>query len=95
MPKYLIEVPHAEEEQACAEVVKVFLLTGSHFLAQAEWGCMDGVHSAWFIVETDNKEEARTIVPPAFREQARIVGLNQFSMEQIDGIMARHRHAAD
>jgi hypothetical protein len=94
MQKYLIEVPHSEEELACAEVVKVFLSTGSHFLAQAEWGCMDGVHSAWFIVETDSKAEARTIVPPAFREQARIVGLNQFSMEQIDGIMARHRHAA-
>ena len=95
MMKFLIEVPHEEEELACARVVKVFLSTGSHFLAQADWGCMDGVHSAWIAVEADTKNEARNIVPPAFRDQARIVGLNRFSMEQIDSIMKKHRPAAD
>ncbi len=95
MAKFLIEVPHSEQEQACVEVVRVFLSTGSHFLAQAEWGCLDGVHSAWFFVETETRDEARLIVPPAFREQAKIVGLNRFSMAQIAPIMARHRHAAD
>jgi hypothetical protein len=95
MAKFLIEVSHEAEELACARVVKVFLSTGSHFLAQADWGCLDGVHSAWFVVETDTREEARTIVPPAFRDQATIVGLNRFTMEQIDNIMKQHRRAAD
>lgn len=39
----------------------------------------------------DSKEEARRILPPAFRPQARIVGLNKFSMEQIGEILAHHR----
>ena len=95
MAKFLIEVPHEAEELACARVVKVFLSTGSHFLSQADWGCVDGVHSAWFVVDTDTRDEARRIVPPAFRDQAKIVGLNRFTMEQIDSILKQHRRAAD
>ena len=89
MPQFLIEVPHPEETLACAKIVKVFLSSGSHFLTHANWGCMDGVHSAWMIVEADNKEEARMVVPPLLRPQAKIVGLNKFSLEQIDGMLAQ------
>jgi hypothetical protein len=41
---------------------------------------MDGVHSAWLVVEAANKEEARMVVPPLFRSQAKIVGLNKFNL---------------
>jgi hypothetical protein len=91
MARFLIEVPHEEETVACARVVEIFLKTGSHFLTHTDWGCMDGEHKAWLVVEVDNKEDARRILPPAFRSQARIVGLNKFSLEQIDEILARHR----
>ena len=91
MPKFLIEVPHEEEVVACAKVVQVFLASGSHFLTHAEWGCLDGDHRAWIIVDVDNRDEARMILPPAFRPQARIVGLNRFSMEEIDQILSSHR----
>jgi len=30
---------------------------------------MDGEHKAWLIVEVDTKEDARRILPPAFRSQ--------------------------
>ena len=52
---------------------------------------MDGDHRAWLIVEVDSKEDARRILPPAFRSQARIVGLNKFSMEQIEEILLYHQ----
>jgi hypothetical protein len=91
MARYLIEVPHDPEVQACARVVQVFLATGSHLLTHADWGCLDGQHSAWLIVETDNKEEARFVVPPAFRTDAKITGLNNFTMEQIDSILSHHK----
>lgn len=90
MPKFLIEVPHEAEMLACARVVQVFLNTGSHFLTHADWGCMDGEHKAWIIVDVDSKEEARCILPPAFRSQAKIVGLNQFSIDQINDILDHH-----
>jgi hypothetical protein len=47
---------------------------------------MDGEHSAWLIVEAESKEEARYLVPPAFRASATVIALNKFSMEQIDNI---------
>ncbi len=90
MPKYLIEVPHEEEIVACAKVIKVFLATGSHFLANAEWGCEDGEHKAWIIVDVDSKEEARSVVPHAFRQDAKVTLLTQFTMEQIDNIIKTH-----
>jgi hypothetical protein len=90
VPKFLIEVPHPAEELACARVVQVFLATGSHFLTNAEWGCMDGVHSAWMLVDVGSKEEALAIVPPAFRAETRVVGLNRFSMADLEPIWRRH-----
>ena len=90
MTRYLIEVPHEPEVHACARVVQVFLATGSHLLSHADWGCMDGKHSAWIIMEADSKEEARYVVPPPFRADAIIIGLNKFTMEQVDSILSHH-----
>jgi hypothetical protein len=94
MGRFLIEVPHEEETIACAKVVEIFLRTGSHFVTHTDWGCRDGDHKAWLIVEVDSKEDARMILPPAFRSQAKIVGLNKFSMEEIDDILRYHRKKA-
>ena len=90
MPKFLIEVPHDSDTVECARVVHVFLSTGSHFLTNAEWGCNDGVHVAWMIVDVASKTEAAMIVPPAFRAQARVVGLTRFRIEQIERTLRKH-----
>lgn len=90
MPKFLIEVPHESDAVACSRAVQIFLSTGSHFLSNAEWGCRDGVHSAWMIVEVESKAEAMGIVPPGFRAGTRIVGLNRFELAKIEAFLARH-----
>jgi hypothetical protein len=92
MARFLIEVPHEEETIACARVVEIFQKTGSHWVTQADWGCRDGDHRAWIIVEGDSKDEARMMVPVAFRRQAKIVELNKFTIEEIEKILASHRH---
>jgi hypothetical protein len=90
MPRFLIEVPHEPEVIACARAVEIFLKTGSHFLSNADWGCLDGVHKAWIIVDLGSKQEARSILPPGFRDQADITSLNKFTMEEIDTILRHH-----
>jgi hypothetical protein len=92
VPKFLIEVPHESDSVACSRAVQVFLSTGSHFLSNADWGCKDGVHSAWMIVEVESKAEALGIVPPGFRAGTRIVGLNRFELAKIEAYLARHAH---
>ena len=90
MPKFLIEVPHDSDVVECSRAVQVLLATGSHFVTNAEFGCFDGVHSAWLIVEVGSKAEALAIVPPAFRARSRIVGLNRFDLDKIEWFLARH-----
>ena len=90
MEKYLIEVPHEATKSACANSVRVFFQTGSHFLAHADWGCHDGEHKAWLIVEVENKDRARQIVPPAFRSDAKIIKLHTFTREEMDNIEEVH-----
>ena len=90
MPRFLIEVPHEEELLACAQVVESFLNYGSHFATKADWGCTDGIHKAWITIETDSKEDAVNILPPAYRSQATIIKLNKFTMDEIDEILKNH-----
>ncbi len=91
MAKFLIEVPHEAEEMACLRAVEVFLKSGSHFLTHADWGCMDGEHKAWIIIEADTRESAKSVLPPAYRPQARIIRLNRFSLDEIDESLRHHR----
>ena len=91
MARFQIELPHEPTTVACARAVEVVLKTGSHFLTHADWGCRDGVHKAWIVVEVSSKDEARAVVPPAFRSQAKIVQLNTFSIEEIEEILRQHR----
>ena len=78
------------DEVECARVIEIFLKTGSHFLSKADWGCTDGEHKAWIIVDVDEKEEARAILPPAFRSEAKIVKLSYFTMDDVDEVLQRH-----
>ena len=88
--RFLIEVPHEASTVACARVVDVFLKSGSHYLSRADWGCRDGDHKSWMIVDVDSKDEARRILPPAFRTIAKIVQLNYFTVDEIEDILREH-----
>jgi hypothetical protein len=92
MSRFLIELPHEADGRACAQFVKLALTSGSHFLTHADWGCRDGVHCGWIIVEVDSKAEARSILPPPFRAHAKIVALNFYTLEQIEGLLSGQQH---
>jgi hypothetical protein len=89
MAKFLIQVDHDGETVTCDQTQRVFLATGSHYLTHADWGCQDGVHSAWIVVDLETREQARAVLPPADRPGARIVALSTF-----DQALARHRGKA-
>jgi hypothetical protein len=94
MARYLIEVDHDPVAGECTRAAHVLLASGSHYLTHADWGCMDGVHTSWLIVEVERRELAWAIVPPAHRAHARIVALSRFSLEGIDTFLLHHRRAA-
>ncbi len=90
MSRFLIEVPHEAEVISCARAIKVLLETGSHFLTHADFGCHDGVHKGWIVVDVDSKEEARNMLPPAYRRQATIVALCKFGIKEVDELIRHH-----
>lgn len=90
MTRYLIEVPHENKKEACDRAIRVFLETGSHFMTNADWGCADGEHKAWFIVDLESKEQARALLPPLFREEAKIIALQQFGPDSLDQTRELH-----
>jgi hypothetical protein len=91
MARYFIEVPHEAQPEACIRAVKAFLNTGSHFLSNADWGCYDGDHKAWIILDLDSKKEALSVIPPGFKTQAKIVQLNKFSLQDLDSMSKHHQ----
>lgn len=91
MARFLIEVPHEAKTNECAQAAKILISTGSQYLAHADFGCLDGEHKAWIIVEVDDKKEARFILPPLFRPQAKIIQLNKFSLAELEEMIERHQ----
>jgi hypothetical protein len=83
MGNYLIEVPHDEDKQACMRAIQIFVESGSHFLAKADWGCSDDEHKAWLLVDVETKEQALQIVPPLYRQRAKITKLFKVTKEDV------------
>jgi hypothetical protein len=81
MPRYMIQSVHTLEE--CVRILDGFLHAGAHYLINAEWGCYDGDHTAWLIVEASDDEDARLMIPPVVRKDARLIKLNKFTPEEV------------
>jgi hypothetical protein len=79
--RYVILSPHTREE--CLRALDEILANGPDALARYEWGCMDGDHTGYAIVEAGSKGEAAATVPAFLRGKARVVKLNRFTQEQI------------
>ena len=90
MARYLVEVPHDNRKEACEMAVRAFLETGSHFVTGADWGCSDGEHKAWMIVDVGSKEEALSILPPLFRNSAKVTSLERFTFDRRGDIIGLH-----
>lgn len=83
MHRFLITIPHEDEHDACVRALEALETLGSHFVTQAEFGCRDGYHSALLVSEFESRAEARQIVPPQYRREARIVELEKYSHDDI------------
>jgi hypothetical protein len=91
MARFLVEVPHEDDRVKCARAIQVFLQTGSHFLVNADWGCLDGEHKAWIILEGASKEDILSVLPLEVRPQAKIVELAKFSLADVDEVLGQHQ----
>ena len=80
MKRYMVESPHEPEE--CDRILRDVLALG--YIHHFDWGCKADVHIGWAIVEVENIEQARMLVPPLVRKRARIVPLDKWFPEDFD-----------
>ena len=74
MDRFLIETPHREQD--CLKLTQ--LLHAQGYLMHFDWGCLNGVHTGWAVIEAGNMAEARLVVPPLVRGQAHVVKVSKF-----------------
>ena len=79
MDRFLVEIPHDPDKASCNAAIKIFAESGSHYLTHADFGCGDGVHDAWLVVEAESHDEARLVAPPQFREKTRVTRVKQYA----------------
>ncbi len=77
MERYLIETPHTEKD--CQMLIDQVYAMG--YLYHFDWGCPDGVHSGWAIIEAEDEAQARLAVPSFVRSKARVVRLTKYDGE--------------
>ena len=92
MAKYLIEIQHPDDAEGCIRALEALSTLGSHLVSNADFGCEDGVHCGWLVVEVGDRREAELIVPPPLRADARVIQLRRWTPEEI-AAMARDLRA--
>jgi hypothetical protein len=80
MDRFLVESPHTAHE--CKLAVKLVQSMG--FLNNFDWGCKDGIHTGWAVIEAENAAQALGVVPVLMREKARAIKLSNFDSETVD-----------
>lgn len=81
MARYLLESPHSKEE--CLKALDEILAEGPSVLNKFDWGCMDGDHTGYALIDAKGESEVMNIIPGFLRNKARIHKLGKFTPEQI------------
>lgn len=76
MSRYLIISGHTAED--CRQAVKYFAEFHAGYITHFEWGCKDNDHNAYAIIEAESHEQAMLVVPPLFRNKAKVIKLTYF-----------------
>ena len=80
MDRYLVISPHTAEE--CKRAVKEVHAAG--YITHFDWGCTDGDHTGWVVLEAASAKEALMVVPAMQRHSARAVKLVKFAPADVE-----------
>jgi hypothetical protein len=84
MPRFLIEIRHSDDYEGCVKALDAIVQFGSHLVTNAEFGCEDGEHCGWLIVEVDTRAQALQMIPPQLQAGARIIQLRSWTRAEIE-----------
>jgi hypothetical protein len=79
--RFLIAAPHTPEE--CRRALDEVMARGPEELARYDWGCADGDHTGYAVVEAGSKAAVEATIPAFLRSRAKIVELRRYTLEQV------------
>jgi hypothetical protein len=79
MKRFLVISHHTGED--CVKTLKEALAIG--YLTHFDWGCKDGAHTGWAILEAENREQAMLSVPTFLRRHAQVIRLTKFEPDKV------------
>jgi hypothetical protein len=86
MARYLLTCPHTPED--CVPDIDSILGHSKELLARFDWGCKDGEHVGWVVVEAGNEATARMMLPVSIRNKASVRSVNKFTPQDIEQLHA-------
>ena len=88
MARYLVELPHTKED--CLEALDSVVAYSHSLMDRIDWGCGGDVHTGWLMIEAQDANAAKMMVPTNIRDTARAVQLNKFTPEQVKSFHEAH-----
>lgn len=82
MQRYLVISHHTSED--CVKALKEALAIG--YLTHFDWGCKDGVHTGWAVLEAEDKPQAMMSVPAFLRHSAQVIRLTKFHPDKVQAM---------
>lgn len=82
MKRFLVVSHHTAKD--CVMALKETLAIG--YLTHFDWGCKDGAHTGWAILEAEDKAQAMMSVPTFLRNQATVIQLTKFDPERVEAM---------
>ena len=79
MDRYLIISPHTQKD--CVKALKN--IESASGITRWDFGCKDGEHTGWVIVEAESKEQAMLAVPAIERPHARAIKVVRFAPSDV------------
>ncbi len=79
MNRYLVISPHTAED--CKKALHEVNATG--YITHFDWGCADGDHTGWVVLEAESTQQALLVVPSMQRHSAKAVKLVRFSPQDV------------
>jgi hypothetical protein len=78
---YLIEMKHTKSE--CLKALDEINDNNKDLLSKINWGCLEGNHTGYLIVDASTEKEATKEIPKPAKERTTVYKLSKFTPEQI------------
>lgn len=84
MSTFLIKTPHTVEN--CLKALDAEAEKGSEILGKFYYGCKEGDHTGYAVIESGDKSEAWKFVPDFLRRDATVLKVDRFTPEMIKSL---------